>query len=276
MDLFIWTAKKLPQNHPLLLENGYLYNGDCYKKYGESRNITICCRPLTETDYIVEVANQAKKYLPNIAYRLEISFVGIDNILDKSYDSEFDFCKRLAKEFSGILDNPNEGIFILPSNKKISYIKNKDFRKKVEDDFNDDPMLAQINKTMNFAPKALRYLKMMLLCWVLIIASSIAFIVSLIVLIASAAGGDSVNIAAAITVGISLFLIMISYMFTRILKRLINNYAKKLEEGFNNPDIMDVFSKAMGDGTDDINNFNMNTVEIDPFAIKVEENTNEK
>jgi hypothetical protein len=116
-DLRIWSSKELSDDSTLLAEKGYQENDDCFIREGKGWQVVI-----NQTDDVEpeDIPDEIMQALPGIAYLTEINIEG--DAPEKTVGETLRFCKALAKEIRGIVEDPQTDTIFLPAGmKKISY-----------------------------------------------------------------------------------------------------------------------------------------------------------
>jgi len=136
VDLFLYTEKKLPKQHSLLLACGYTEEDGDYTYDKGDALVTISVVPIAEADCFDEILDKVKELVPTINYILEINFAG--DVPDSVYTDFETWAKALMKELNGVLDT--DGHLVDANDRRIySKVENGEFK------FSDKPFLSQSN-----------------------------------------------------------------------------------------------------------------------------------
>ena len=127
VDLFLYTEKKIPKEHALLLACGYTdeegFDGDyIYDANGDF--VTINCETIEDADCFEGLVSKVRELVPAVKYQIHINFGGIS---DKAFDDIIVWTNALSKELNGVLDT--DDALVCADGRKVyyeSYDKNKD------------------------------------------------------------------------------------------------------------------------------------------------------
>jgi len=115
VDLFLYTEKKLPRKHALLLSYGFEDNDGEYTFDTEQDLVSISCEPIDEADCFEDTLNAVKKLVSTVKYQIAINFAG--GLSDKVFNDAEVYTKALIKELNGVLDT--DEYLVDANNKKI-------------------------------------------------------------------------------------------------------------------------------------------------------------
>ncbi|MCL2370208.1 MAG: WGR domain-containing protein [Firmicutes bacterium] len=136
VDLFLYTEKKLPRKHALLLACGFEEEDGEYTFDTEQDLVSISCESIDEADCFEDTLTAVKKLVPTVKYQIHINFAG--GLSDKVFNDASVYTMALIKELNGVLDT--DGTLEAFDGRKTYYkVENYEIK------FSDKPFGEQFN-----------------------------------------------------------------------------------------------------------------------------------
>jgi hypothetical protein len=118
-DLNIWSSKKLIESNELLAKYGYQKDDDGFIREGKDWQVLIDESCEVEPE---DIPDEIMQTLPGIAYLTVIVIEGARNN-KKTIPETLRFCKALAKDINGVVDDQQTDTIILPAGVKKKFAR---------------------------------------------------------------------------------------------------------------------------------------------------------